>query len=397
VFDLEAQRRWAVTGTPIQNKLDDLYSLFHFLRVDPYGDMNWWNNVIKKPIKNNDERAFRRLKYILEKILLRRTKNQQVNNVPIVPLPPRIVNIKKVAFSPQEQQFYQGLWSKSKNKFKEYEKSGSVLQNYAHILELLLRLRQACNHPQLVIRSKKSKTVQNPCNLCCETSGLIIITSCNHIFCAECKEKFVTKECPTCNNPITSILKYEPEQENEDNSSIENIYSSTKINALLYELNQLRQNDPYAKSIIFSQWTSMLDLIEAPLQDSGYKFVRLDGTMSQSQRELSINQFNKNSEVLIFLISMKAGGLGLNLTAASNVFLLDPWWNPATEDQAIDRVHRIGQTRPVFVTRYIIENSIEERILLLQEKKRDLAKGALNENVEISKIKLDDLNLLFKD
>jgi len=261
----------------------------------------------------------------------------------------------------------------------------------------LLRLRQACNHPQLVIRSKKSKTVQNPCNLCCETSGLIIITSCNHIFCAECKEKFVTKECPTCNNPITSILKYEPEQENEDNSSIENIYSSTKINALLYELNQLRQNDPYAKSIIFSQWTSMLDLIEAPLQDSGYKFVRLDGTMSQSQRELSINQFNKNSEVLIFLISMKAGGLGLNLTAASNVFLLDPWWNPATEDQAIDRVHRIGQTRPAFVTRYIIENSIEERILLLQEKKRDLAKGALNENVEISKIKLDDLNLLFKD
>jgi len=165
----------------------------------------------------------------------------------------------------------------------------------------------------------------------------------------------------------------------------------------LYELTQLRINDPYVKSIIFSQWTTMLDLIEDPLSESQFKYVRLDGTMSQSQREQSINQFNNNSEVTIFLISMKAGGLGLNLTAASNVFLLDPWWNPATEDQAIDRVHRIGQNRPVFVTRFIIEDSIEERILKLQERKRDLAKGALNENVEYSKIKLDELNLLFKD
>jgi len=297
-----------------------------------------------------------------------------------------------------EHEFYQGLWNMSKSKFKEYEKSGSLLQNYAHILELLLRLRQSCDHPQLVIGSKKTNFVQSPCNICCDTTHDSFITSCKHIFCSECKEKYINESCPTCSSPITSILKYKPEDNIVSNNVIEyKPNNSTKINALLYELTQLRQSNPYVKSIIFSQWTSMLDILESPLTEAGYKFVRLDGTMSQGQREQSLNQFNNNSEVLIFLISMKAGGLGLNLTAASNVFLLDPWWNPATEDQAIDRVHRIGQNQPVFVTRFIIENSIEERILLLQERKRDLAKGALNESVEYSKIKLDELNLLFKD
>ena len=120
--------------------------------------------------------------------------------------------------------------------------------------------------------------------------------------------------------------------------------------------------------------------------------------MNNQQREKSINTFKEDPEVKIFLISMKAGGLGLNLTVASTVFLLDPWWNPATEDQAIDRVHRLGQTRDVVITRFVIKNSIEERILELQERKKMLAQGALGmSNKELRQVRFEELRQLFRE
>eukprot|EP00339_Tiarina_fusa_P029346 CAMPEP_0117012802 /NCGR_PEP_ID=MMETSP0472-20121206/10693_1 /TAXON_ID=693140 ORGANISM="Tiarina fusus, Strain LIS" /NCGR_SAMPLE_ID=MMETSP0472 /ASSEMBLY_ACC=CAM_ASM_000603 /LENGTH=142 /DNA_ID=CAMNT_0004715957 /DNA_START=1914 /DNA_END=2339 /DNA_ORIENTATION=+ len=142
----------------------------------------------------------------------------------------------------------------------------------------------------------------------------------------------------------------------------------------------------------------MLDLVEEPLRELGVEFVRLDGSMSQQNREIAVQSFNNNPIVKVFLISMKAGGLGLNLVSASTVFLLDPWWNPATEQQAIDRVHRLGQKRPVVITRFIISGTIEERILELQDKKRRLVQGALGRHSkELRKIRLDELRLLFRD
>lgn len=174
--------------------------------------------------------------------------------------------------------------------------------------------------------------------------------------------------------------------------------SSTKIEALLQELTNLHRSDPSIKSIVFSQWTSMLDIVEEPLRQCRIRFVRLDGSMVQAHRVAAIRTFAQDPSVTVFLISMKAGGLGLNLVSASHVFLLDPWWNPATEQQAIDRVHRMGQVRPVVVTRFIIRGTIEERILELQEKKRRLAQGALMvHSKELRQIRLDELRLLFRD
>jgi len=173
--------------------------------------------------------------------------------------------------------------------------------------------------------------------------------------------------------------------------------NSTKINALMQELHYISR-DPTVKSIVFSQWTSMLDLLEKPLNLAGIRFVRLDGTMSQAQRQNAVHLFNDSPSITVFLISMKAGGLGLNLTAASRVFLLDPWWNPATEDQAIDRVHRIGQTREVIVYRFLMDGSVEERIMELQEKKRNLAQGALGQTDKDRKqLRVEELKLLFQD
>ena len=168
-FALRAERRWCVTGTPIQNKYDDLFSLLHFLQVKPYGDLDHWNSQIMKPIRNKDEKGSMILQGVLELILLRRTKDQRIGGVPIVSLPPRIIKLHAFEFREEESDFYQSLWSQSKTKFNDYINTGSVLKNYAHILELLLRLRQACNHPFLVLSSKKHSSTDH--NL--EVSSLV--------------------------------------------------------------------------------------------------------------------------------------------------------------------------------------------------------------------------------
>jgi len=164
-----------------------------------------------------------------------------------------------------------------------------------------------------------------------------------------------------------------------------------------------RENRKYGdleirKSVVFSQWRSMLSLVEVALQRACIRYTRLDGTMSSTQRDQAVSVFTKDSQVRVLLISTKAGGFGLNLIAASRVFLLDPWWNPATEDQAIDRVHRLGQQSSVRVIRFIVRGSIEERMLELQKRKKLLARGALADgSVNWRQIRLEELRLLFQD
>jgi len=173
--------------------------------------------------------------------------------------------------------------------------------------------------------------------------------------------------------------------------------NSTKMNALLAYLLQTKQRDPRIKSVVFSQWTCMLDLLEIPLRREGINFVRLDGQMTRAARDACLIKFDTSPEVIVFLVSLKCGGLGLNLTAASQVFMMDPWWNPATEDQAIDRVHRIGQTRTVEVYKMAVEGSVEERVIELQTKKRELmekAFGTQKSKDAQKETRFDDLNFL---
>jgi SNF2 family DNA or RNA helicase len=170
----------------------------------------------------------------------------------------------------------------------------------------------------------------------------------------------------------------------------QNVPSSTKTELLIDKLEESVASGH--KSLVFSQWTSYLDLIEPHLTEKGFRFVRLDG--STRDREKVVNEFQRDDGPPIFLISLKAGGVGLNLTQADHVFILDPWWNPAVEAQAMDRAHRIGQTRSVFVYRLVAKDTVEERVLRLQDKKRSQMQMILEGTENISWTKSDLLELL---
>ena len=193
------------------------------------------------------------------------------------------------------------------------------------------------------------------------------------------------------------MLRTPPPLAEEDQEKVKKENGSCKESAKIRTLMKLLDKcleSPDKRIIVFSQWTSMLDLVEPFLTRQGIKFVRFDGAMSMKDRDDAINQFQRKSPSRVFLMSLKAGSLGLNLTAASEVIMIDPWYNPAVEQQAIDRVYRIGQTQEVNIYRLITNDSIEERVLELQETKKELYDKAFTEQRNIRDVRLENLRVL---
>lgn len=198
-------------------------------------------------------------------------------------------------------------------------------------------------------------------------------------------------DCPLCRIPLSlrniskiTELDLERVEDEGDNKHFTKIISdgktATKIRALIDDLKMVKKQDPTVKSVVFSQFTTMLDLCQAPLRNAGFHYVRLDGGMSRTSRSEAEKDFKSKKNMTVFLISIKAGGVGLNLTTANRVYMMEPYWNPAVEQQAIDRVHRLGQTRPVTTIRFIINNSIEQNMQKRQIYKTALAEKALDED-----------------
>jgi len=174
--------------------------------------------------------------------------------------------------------------------------------------------------------------------------------------------------------------------------------SSTKMEALMEELHAMSEADPAAKAIVFSQFVSFLDLLEYRIQRAGIKVVKLNGGMSVAAREGVLNSFKDDFGTKVILISLKAGGVALNLTVASHIYLMDPWWNPAAEYQAIDRAHRLGQHKPIRAVRFVVRNTVEERIIRLQDKKRLVFEGTVGGDIgSLSQLSEDDLRFLFQN
>ncbi|RZS09750.1 hypothetical protein BHM03_00040856, partial [Ensete ventricosum] len=244
------------------------------------------------------------------------------------------------------------------------------------------------------------------CPVCLSPPLKTVITCCAHIFCQACilkTLKHLHASCPICRHPLskTDLFVVPPAKSSNDDGSktcLSNRPLSSKVSFLLKLLLASKGQNPSTKSVIFSQFRKMLILLQEPLKDAGFVILRLDGTMSTKRRAEVIKRFEKcgPGEPTVLLASLKAAGTGINLTAASRVYLMEPWWNPAVEEQAMDRVHRIGQKEEVKVVRLIVRGSIEERILKLQERKKKLASGAFGRKAakEQKQVRLEDLRIM---
>ncbi|KAJ7286231.1 SNF2 family DNA-dependent ATPase [Mycena rebaudengoi] len=403
---LTGKFRWCLTGTPMQNSVDELFSLLKFLRIKPLNEWDRFNLQIAKPVKSGKGagRAMKRLQVVLQQIMLRRTKTQQLNGKALVDLPPRTIQIISCAFDPSEQVFYTALETKMGDVIEKLlGQSGS---NYIGVLLLLLRLRQACNHPCLV--SKDYKTDMDAVDPKTKKSDASDVGDDGDDLVAAFGALNVVRKCQVCMAELNPQNIGSGEYDNhcvdcvplamQAKMQAEDRPASAKIRMILKLLREIDdRSDGEEKTIIFSQFTSMLDLIEPFLREEGIRYVRYDGSMKPVDREAALTKIKNSQTTKVILISFKAGSTGLNLTACNNVILVDLWWNPALEDQAFDRSHRVGQTREVHIFKLKIDDTVEDRILALQDKKRELARAALSgDKIKNMKLGMDDLLALFR-
>ncbi|PSK35037.1 hypothetical protein B9Z65_1620 [Elsinoe australis] len=668
---LMADHRLCMTGTPMMNSVDELYSLIKFLRIRPYNDWTKFNHEFSRPIKSSNDdfrgNAMKKLQALLKAILLRRHKKSTINGKPILVLPERIVEETKTEFSEEERDFYNALETQQRIQFNKYVKAGTVGRSYAHILVMLLRLRQACCHPHLVkdfgvqmaadisedtmvqiaeeldpgvVERIKNSKGEFECPVCYDAvDNPAIFVPCGHDTCAECYVKIKESaqngehaadvgqnraKCPNCRGVIDpkQVIDYETfkkvhltqpveedppeagpsaktgsetetdpdatESEDEgddvDDSGSEEDETESETESLdgfvvdddvadeeddsksekkkrtnfmrkskplkdddetesedespssrrkgeapkmhkmfqrpgtkpfdsdeegdsetlsesepkkrrkssnplaiamdpsasttddktprrhkkrkskkakskkskgkgkgkgkapapprkkraqqktIAELKKLATRSRAAKReylqrirkdfidsakvskavallrhiieetdekiIVFSQWTSLLDLLEVPIDEAGWSYTRYDGSMPAKSRADAVDEFKdptRRVQMRLMLVSLKAGNAGLNLNCASQVIILDPFWNPYIEEQAIDRAHRLGQEREVRVHRLLVEETVEDRILKLQEDKRAMINEALDEGAaqRLSRLSQQELGYLF--
>jgi SWI/SNF-related matrix-associated actin-dependent regulator of chromatin subfamily A3 len=425
---------WIISGTPIQNGVKDLHALCKFLHVYPFNDKDLFKRLIERPVKHNDVAL---LKLLVSTLCLRRHKSMKYNGRPILALPECMSYIHRVTLLPDERKVYDALASEARELLDEMRRDENLVK-YNQMLEILTRMRQACNHFALLGKREivnlgklldgtlgdgidwKDPTIQRlvqtlvnyleeDCCICLEQLKMPTISRCAHVFCKPCITQVIRGKpsCPLCRGYVhlNQLVTPPPEVLNppsEDAPPVEKKdkkdLPSSKINALLTFLKVANARDPTTKSIVFSQWSSMLNLIEPHLKQAGLEFARFDGGMSRSNRERSIRKFSQVKECKVFLATLTAGGLGLNLTAANCVYLVDSWWNPSLEAQAVDRIYRLGQTREVSVFRLIADDSVEERVLKVQEKKKALVKEAFGnkafEEKKVASVRMQDMMFL---
>ncbi|CDK24685.1 unnamed protein product [Kuraishia capsulata CBS 1993] len=484
---LSSTYRWCLSGTPMQNSIDELYPLMRFLRISPYSEERRFKHDISVPMKkgNRDvddalvsKRAIQKLQVLLKATLLRRTKDSKIDGKPILTLPPKVIEECIIEMYPSERMFYQELENSSAAiAEKMLNKEANI--SYSNILALLLRLRQSCCHNYMVRAAEPDPTASYAkenwkhiyssaaqfnrsvvtrinseaesgvtCPFCYEevtNDGVYFFGGCGHPICADCMPMYFEKfqegqteeqagkrsaKCPTCrlvtkedaavdydafdaicnkrmdlaefkkhiDKRVTVTLNERQERVHQlmDRNGGE-LEHSAKVDAAADLVRKIFVDYPDEKIIIFSQFTFLFDIMQMVLDADGISWLRYDGTMRSDQRNDCVTRFYSEPEKKVMLISLKAGNVGLTLTCASHVIMMDPFWNPYVEDQATDRAHRIGQNTEVHVYRLLVKDSVEDRILKLQEKKRELVGGALDEEgmKAVSRLGRREMGFLF--
>ncbi|WWD17666.1 hypothetical protein CI109_102107 [Kwoniella shandongensis] len=406
---LRAKYRWCLTGTPIQNNVEELFSLFQFLRAKPLDDWHVFRERISSLVKDGRTKlAMKRLHVVLKAIMLRRTKDAKIDGKAILNLPGRTVTVLPCPFDAEERAFYDALEKKTSLTFSRFVKAGTAMHNYTSVLTLLLRLRQACVHPSLVTRSlsttdadamtdgtstPKEAEKTDKADELAELLGLMGVAggkTCQMCF-IKLEPNSTSEHCAACDELSAKVRR---ESENDDGLPP----TSAKIRMLLKLISEVEERSgKKEKTIVFSQFTSFLDLIEPFLKKEKIAYVRYDGSMRNDHRQASLEKIKSRPDIRVILISFKAGSTGLNLTCCNNVILMDLWWNPALEDQAFDRAHRLGQKLDVNIFKLTISETVEDRILALQNNKRELATAALSGQAKGNmKLTMNDIMKLFQ-
>ena len=323
IKEITAETRYALTGTPIENSLSELWSIFDFIMPGYLFSYRKFKELYETPImKKEDSNAMNRLKMLISPFILRRTKKEVLTE-----LPDKTISVLNNEMQDEQLDIYLSYLSQAKQEALAEIQANGFEKSQIKILALLMRLRQICCHPSLFIDNYNGKSSK-------------------------------LEQC-------VEILK-------------DAISSGHKI-------------------LLFSGYTSMFDFIEDELKKENIKYFKLTGKTKIGDRIEMVDEFNRNEDIKVFLISLKAGGTGLNLTGADMVIHYDPWWNISAENQATDRTYRIGQKKNVQVYKLITKNSIEEKIYELQQKKAELVDNMLStRETFISKLSKDEIIDLFK-
>ncbi|XP_041370526.1 transcription termination factor 2-like [Gigantopelta aegis] len=422
--------RWALTGTPIQNDLLDMYSLLRFLRCSPFDEFKVW----KRHVDTGKAMGTTKLNTIVQSLLLRRTKDQTCKKgKPIVTLPTKSTEVIKLELTEDERKVYDKVFALTKSTVQDYVRrhenkesgldyrtqagaklnpltdlfssedlisgrptatggarsrsesgSGSGSQpgqsqtttksTGSQILVLMLRMRQCCSHLSLMKQHLEEETL--------ETEG-IELTLEEQMKGMDLDEESESDSIKPSTSPLFTMSA-----------------TSTKLKVLMDKLLDIKQTSDSSqpiKSVIVSQWTKMLDIVAHHLEKLNIKYSVIRGNIPPKKRTELVDDFNTNPRgIEVMLVSLKAGGVGLNLIGGNHLFLLDNHWNPALEEQACDRIYRVGQTRDVFIHRFLCKDTIEEKIVELQKRKLTIAKNVLTgSGASSQKLTLQDMRMLF--
>lgn len=482
IFKLNSERRWSVTGTPIQNRLDDLLSVTKFLGLVPYDDRSRFAMHILSRFKTGDATVLASLRVLVDSFTLRRVKDK-------VDIPTRHDKIITLDFSEKERQLHE-FFRKESNVMMSViagqDQTKMKGRMYHHVLKAMMILRQISAHGKELLEPEDRERIKgvsahdaidleeggeattglsdkkayemftlmqqssaDACAVCAKRleepstetgasdkkTAMAIVLPCFDVLCPDCfsgwKKAFKPQtngslndtRCQICEGWIPAtystitpagLQEYEVNQaqakQNRKQAKAIGEYEGphTKTNALLASIldsaegtKALPEGEKPIKSVVFSAWTSHLDLIEIALKDNGITgYTRLDGTMSLSARHHALEAFHNDNSITILLATIGAGGVGLNLTAASNVYIMEPQYNPAAVAQAIDRVHRLGQMREVNTVQFVMKGSIEEKIFELAKKKQQLADLSMNrgklDKKDVQEARMQEYRSLFR-
>ncbi|KAG0721408.1 Transcription termination factor 2 [Chionoecetes opilio] len=388
---LRGGRRWALTGTPIQNRELDLYSLVRFLRVTPFDDYTCW----KHQVSNNSAQGRQRISLLVKALLLRRTKDQLDvhSGKKIVELPEKTVVHHELLLSQEEREVYDRVFTYSRSALVEYMKTSEEKE------------------------SEKAMKWSGPNKLTGQTQdkedgkhgsggeeGIGILNEEN-----EEVAGLASGEQDGMDQDLVahmSTLNIDDDEETSEGSDVlttanpvfKETCKSSKIKCLIDEVKQLRSTNASDKCIVVSQWTSMLEIVGKHLKEAGMRYQAITGKVLVKDRAAIVEDFNSNPQgPRVMLLSLAAGGVGLNLVGANHLFMLDMHWNPQMEAQACDRIYRVGQTKPVTIHRFMVGNTVEKKIIDLQQKKLQLADGILSgaKHTTNNKLTLEDMKTLF--